>query len=427
MVTPTVTQRMTEIAVVGAGAAGLAAAMRLAACGRKVTVLEARERVGGRIHTLRPPGQGPVELGAEFVHGRPPLLLSMLREAGLCTVEDRGTDLCAGPDGIAPCRDAEVFPVLDELPFYLDAHGDISFAEFLRRRRLPPQKSEAVRAYVESFNAADAERIGIAALARQQRAEEAIEGDVVARPAAGYGALVQWLTRQIEQAGGTILCGRAITRLEWQPGRVILRCASGETVTAKRVVVTLPLGVLQAGIVDISPPPRALLEAAARMATGTAARLTLRFRSAFWEHPGSATRFLFSQGTVPGTFWAPRPGTATLVAWLGGPQAAPPPDREAFAGRSLRALEQAFRFPAGSLEEELMQSWYHDWTSDPWSRGAYSYAPVGAVNCAEVMAEPVEDTLFFAGEHTDTTGHWGTVHGALGSGLRAAERILNLA
>jgi monoamine oxidase len=74
-----------------------------------------------------------------------------------------------------------------------------------------------------------------------------------------------------------------------------------------------------------------------------------------------------------------------------------------------------------------MQSWYHDWTSDPWSRGAYSYAPVGAVNCAEVMAEPVEDTLFFAGEHTDTTGHWGTVHGALGSGLRAAERILNLA
>ena len=90
----------------------------------------------------------------------------------------------------------------------------------------------------------------------------------------------------------------------------------------------------------------------------------------------------------------------------------------------MRSLAKMFRMTENELRAFLIGWHTHDWQSDPLSLGAYSYAPKGALNASDAMAEPVDGTLFFAGEHTDTTGHWGTVHGALRSGLRAAEQIL---
>jgi monoamine oxidase len=91
----------------------------------------------------------------------------------------------------------------------------------------------------------------------------------------------------------------------------------------------------------------------------------------------------------------------------------------------LRSLERIFSLPAEGLGTELLGWHTHDWQLDPYSRGAYSYAPKGASEASALLATPVEGTLFFAGEHTDTTGHPGTVHGALRSGLRAAAQVLN--
>ncbi len=91
---------------------------------------------------------------------------------------------------------------------------------------------------------------------------------------------------------------------------------------------------------------------------------------------------------------------------------------------ALRSLETIFGLETASLERELLSWHLHDWQRDPYSLGAYSYAPVGALDSSEHMTEPAEDTLYLAGEHTDVSGHWGTVHGALRSGLRAARQIL---
>ena len=89
------------------------------------------------------------------------------------------------------------------------------------------------------------------------------------------------------------------------------------------------------------------------------------------------------------------------------------------------ALERIFSLAPHSLDAELRNWYMHDWQSDPYTLGAYSYAPIGAFDCSEAMTLPLSKTLFFAGEHTDITGHWGTVHGALRSGLRAAEQLLS--
>jgi monoamine oxidase len=169
-------ERMSDVVVIGAGVAGLAAAGELAHAGLGVTLVEARERMGGRIHTLDPEGAGsPVELGAEFIHGRPRELLGCLADAKTQLEEVTGETACFADGVLSACAEDGGFELLEELPAVVEREGDMSFAEFLARRKADPADAAQARAYVEGFNAADAERIGIAALARQQQAEDEID------------------------------------------------------------------------------------------------------------------------------------------------------------------------------------------------------------------------------------------------------------
>jgi monoamine oxidase len=425
-------ERMSDVVVIGAGVAGLAAAGELAHAGLGVTLVEARERMGGRIHTLDPEGAGsPVELGAEFIHGRPRELLGCLADAKTQLEEVTGETACFADGVLSACREDGGFELLEELPAVVEREGDMSFAEFLARRKADPADAAQARAYVEGFNAADAERIGIAALARQQQAEDEIDGDRAWRAVDGYDVLPLFLAQRAEQAGVRIVLRAPVTSIEWRAGRVVVRTESAEapTIVAERALITLPLGVLQARAVTFVPEPVTIFKAADKMAPGMAERLSLVFRSAFWEAKMPRMSFLFAREMTPSTWWTQRPrSTPMLTAWFGGPKAAAAQNQEPgqLVANALRSLEQIFALTPGALDDEL-QSWHmHDWQRDPYTRGAYSYAPVGAVDCSAAMAEPVEGTLYFAGEHTDTTGHWGTVHGALRSGVRAARQITDM-
>ena len=213
---------------------------------------------------------------------------------------------------------------------------------------------------------------------------------------------------------------------------------------AKRAIITVPLGVLQTGTLGFSPQPTAMLSQAARLRMGTVIRVTLVFRSRFWRDDDLLLAqselaadlrflsFLFTPKLVPATWWTAMPEQFRVITgWVGGPRAESWQNRLTKSGsrdllltESLRALATAFGLPEESLRRELT-SWHsHDWSADEHSRGAYSYAPAGALDASDKMSVPVDGTLYFAGEHTDTTGHWGTVHGALRSGLRAARQVL---
>jgi monoamine oxidase len=142
--------------------------------------------------------------------------------------------------------------------------------------------------------------------------------------------------------------------------------------------------------------------------------------------------FLFTPGALPATWWTPMPDDApTITAWIGGPSVGAferadgtGGDANARLDRSLRTLAAAFGMSQADIRQQLL-SWHaHDWQADPYARGAYSYAPAGAIDASARMTQPVEQTLYFAGEHTDVSGHWGTVHGALRSGIRAAAQLL---
>src|SRR4051794_29296085 len=152
-----------RILVIGAGMAGLTAARRLAEAGRQVLVLEARDRVGGRIRTLRE-GDQVLELGAEFIHGHPAELWNLIHEAGLETYSLDGANYCHKDGKLKKCDEqSDIFKFLNQLERWKGP--DLAFADYPPLQKLPPQKRENIISYVQSFNAADYRQIGIHSLA----------------------------------------------------------------------------------------------------------------------------------------------------------------------------------------------------------------------------------------------------------------------
>jgi monoamine oxidase len=423
-----------DVLVIGAGMAGLTAARALAEAGVRVLVLEAQNRVGGRILTERI-GDQVIELGAEFVHGRPPELLALIEEAGLTLTERDGAMLSFEDGRLTGSGEEESDDLFSPLEALENLAGpDLSFAEFLEREELAHLSAEdrfALIGYVEGFNAADHRTISAISLGAQQKAEDAMEGDRAFHVVGGYDQLPEYLARCIEHSGGALRADTRVQRIDWRPGRVAVTTNQG-SFSARRAVVTLPLGVLQSGRVVFEPAPGAILEQARRLHMGQVSRITLHLRERFWEtlppQPElSQLSFLFTRGGMPSVWWTthPAPGR-TLTGWTGGPRSAKllGLSAEALGRLACDRLAEVFGLDTAYVREQMLGCSTHNWQADPNALGAYSYIGVGGMDAPARMAEPVAETLYFAGEHTDTTGQWGTVHAAMRSGLRAARQVL---
>src|ERR1700674_102419 len=233
----------------------------------------------------------PVELGGEFVHGLPGAIWKLIDEAHLATYQLYGDHLCYERGRQQACSEVDGDPtsVLEEMMGWLAAQPpgtDATFANYLDIAGIERRRGERAAAYVEGFNAADANVIGVAALAQQQRAENAIEAHRLFHVRAGYDAVPNFLRERFERAGGSVLTGRRVTHVRSSPSGVAMCGTDPQGATfefqAKRAVITLPLGVLQSGSVEFQPPPRDILRHAGRMAMGAALRVSLLFDSKFW-------------------------------------------------------------------------------------------------------------------------------------------------
>ncbi len=432
-----------DILVVGAGVAGLAAARTLADAGRRVVLVEARGRIGGRIltdHVTAMNSSDPVavELGAEFIHGFPQTTWNLVREAAFKTCELGGAQLLnqRGRFESGDQLHGAAAGVLEQMMAWLNAQPagtDKTFSEYLDLAAIDAPTRARATMYVEGFNAADHRVIGVAALARQQDAENAIEAGRLFHVESGYDALPEFLADRFQAAGGSVFLDHRVRHIRWSRNSVVVTGTgvAGETfeLRAERAIVTLPLGVLHAGTVEFDPVPQHVLQNTAKMAMGSVVRISLLFAEKFWQKDLS---FLFAPDERLSTWWTRMPNPAPLITgWAGGPRAAAiardMAKREspnALLSESLRALSRMFAVSIADLERLLISRHSHDWQADPYALGAYSYAPSGSVNASQMIAQAALDTLYFAGEHADTTGHWGTVHGALASGLHAAAQIL---
>jgi monoamine oxidase len=436
-------KQLTEVVVIGAGVAGLACAQALCEAGLRVTILEARSRVGGRIWTVHPSlTDAPVELGAEFIHGLPREVWQIVERAGLETHELTGNRWRLEQARLVPMNGS--WDLIDAIFSRIDESAtDESFQDFLEHAcgDLSQHTRVEAAAYVEGFHACDASRISAHALARWCRSDREIQGHRGFRFPNGYEGLVRALVAAIKPDLLTVRLNTVVTEIAWNPSTVEVTAQSSDqqhsSIRADAAVITLPLGVLQAplgtaGAVCFRPELTEKADALKQLEMGTAIRLVLCFRHCFWTDP-KLTRspmpdmsFLSSPEELFPTWWSSM-GTAMLTGWSGGVRAQQLSGRgnAAITKYGLEALHHVFGVPLETLRGLVQESFVHDWQSDPYSRGAYSYALADSEEPARRLAAPVGNTLFFAGEATDCSGHNGTVHGAIASGQRAATELLS--
>ena len=438
----------TDVLVVGAGVAGLAAAERLSSSDRSVRVLEARDRVGGRIFTLFPTTiNAPIELGAEFIHGKPPNLWTFVETAGLPVHEVPGEHWISR--GGAPVRCPRLWPQINDILSEMERQKgrDRSFADYLSQRSKASRKEAEMLAlnYVEGFNAAEAKRISVRALAKASKAAQAIDGDRLFRLLNGYEGVCHYFYDRIDRQKVPFHMNSVVNEIRWSQGNVLVSVRSQRgrdrgKLKARCVIVTLPLGVLQVGAgsmggIHFKPALKQKEEALHGLEMGQVVKLALCFRKPFWETPqstsekpkGESFSFLHGFNEAFPTWWTTSPiNSRMLTAWAGGSPALEllKCDEEVILGRAIESLVSLFGLAPAQIRNTLEGWHWHNWGTDPFARGAYSYTSVGNVNAARELSKPVEETLFFAGEATNTEGHLGTVHGAIASGRRAAKEVL---
>lgn len=446
-------RKRVDVLIVGAGAAGLAAARDLSHAGLTVTIIEARPRVGGRVLTLHDPRSPvPLELGAEFIHGGLAETLPLAQAAGLAVLELPDTHELAAAGRFRPMGNfwKLINRMNHDLARRLAKRGkDFPVSEYLNSSGVPAAQRAMMRDFLQGFYAAHPDRLSAQSLAVEIDGgdeQDEIQGKQF-RIANGGDALMKWLRDGLNPDRTEVRLSTVAESVQWKRGAVSVVCRGGgdraelPTLTARTALITLPLAVLKAGVMRFDPALPAKQRALAGLEMGQVFKIVLRFREAFWERPeflkerraqpgsnGSGLNFLHAHGAEVPTWWTTLPVRAPVLTGYVGAVAAEqllaeePPSR---LERSLVALSEVLAVPRRELEEQLDASASHDWRADPFARGAYSYIGVGGNGAPRALARPVEGTLFFAGEATNGA-EIGTVAGALSSGRRAAREVLRV-
>jgi len=451
-----------DVVIVGAGAAGLAAARELTARGLHCIVLEARDRVGGRIHTIRSPASpAPIELGAEFVHGGAPITRRLAGEGSLAIYDVVGDRFQSNAHRVV--RLEHYWDRLDRVLRLLDSHRnpDRSFAAFLADRpgghRLARERALASQ-WVRGFQAADPRVVSERAMAEGSSPGEE-EERALARIADGYASLINLLAADVPD----IRLGAVVSRVIWQRGQVTIIGTQTESfeLTARAAIITAPVPLLSqrgqtplkkwsltpltspltslnaleaGGWIEFEPElPAAHQRALDMIAMGDVVRVSLVLDEPFWrtKSVGKNTTmrhlaFMHAGRDGMPVCWTMHPvESPVLVAWFGFPESADlvRRSRHDIESEAIAAVSRVFHSTRRTLERRVRGCHFHNWSQDPLTRGAYSYASVGGSGANKTLSRAIGGTIWLAGEAYDPEGRTGTVEGATGSGQHAARAV----
>ncbi|MDA9436860.1 flavin monoamine oxidase family protein [Bradyrhizobium sp. CCBAU 51627] len=415
-----------HIVIVGAGAAGLMAARQIARAGKRVTILEARDRCGGRIHPLPASEFGyPADAGAEFVHGEAPVTRALAREAGL-TVRTiggaqwsfDGTEFLR--ENARDAHDAELHAAVKDLT------DDLTVADFLSRHFAGPDHARlrhAVERMVEGYDAADPEHASTLAL----RDEWMNEGhSAQARIDGGYGGLIDFLVAACRKCGVAIHLGAVVTAIEESGDKIVVRCAGGAMQTCDRLILTVPLPLLRQ--IALPAAVRAKAAAADDIGFGSVIKILLRFVRPWWcerREELADMLFLLSDETIP-VWWTRYPDRhPVLTGWFGGPRTAELShlDSQGLVDVGISSLAAIFSIPREEIARGLVAATATNWAHDPFARGAYSWA-TPRTSAAQEQLACVDGIVLFSGEALYRGRDMGTVEAAFASGMETAASIL---
>jgi monoamine oxidase len=421
-----------DVVVVGAGIAGLTAARELVRQGATVMILEARERAGGRIASERPPGwHRTIELGAEFVHGGSEAFMALVREAGLKTQPIPSTHWFFQDGKLRRLDDA--FERIDAALRKIGPRFRGSFGEWFKRHgdELSQADRVLVRTFVEGFDAAPIARMSAASLFSSVEGE----GEEQFWLDGPYDALIATLRDGLPTSSVHLEFNQIVRLVRWGRHRVEVAAANGRTWRARAAIVTIPLSRLKADPAEdgLRFEPRLTEKESlwSQLEMGHAARVVLRFRAADWPQAvlpealardgGAGFGFVHSDQPAFPTWWSRAPDPI-LTGWTGGPraQALAGLPAEDVARRAIASLATLLGRDPEELAGLVEDAQRHDWSTDAFSLGAYSYSVAGLEDGPQRLGAPVDETIFFAGEATADPLDLGTTHGAFESGKRAA-------
>jgi len=411
-----------DVVVIGAGMAGVTAGRALARGGLDVVLVEAGDRVGGRICTVRDLVGRPVEAGAELIHGSKAATWSDVRAGGLETVPVpylwswfnlAGTTRWLPRHLVHPgvWRAFDILRSLERLE-----GADSSAASFIKRKGYQGRARELAQLALTAHLPGGVDEVGIAGLAADGvlRLERGVNHRVVS----GYDLLPQQIATGLD-----VRFGFRVHSIDYGPHGVTVSPVNGDPLVGRTSITTLPHGVLARDVVIFDPPlPAAKQAAIERISTGAVAKVLIAFDRRFWHR--RTTQVVCGTGPVT-LYWPTSVGTdgpPVLSAYATGPRAQVLSD--AGADRALEiVLDDLERvFPGAAPRDAVLGARFVDWTSDPNAYGGFTFLPPGAVGARDDLAAPTPP-LFWAGSATEPHPVADTIEAAYLSGLRAARQV----
>ena len=417
-----------QIAIIGAGAAGLYAGYLLEQQGANYTIYEASDQIGGRLRPLKGLADFEVELGAEEIRGSKSILHDWAKESGASLLTDTATDYYQ--IGTLLRTEAQWTTDLDfRLALLLSQQArtysgsESTLAQLMETTKLVAKVRHIPDALLANKYGTSANRLGLLGIAETEAIWSAGRDNYVL----GNRSLLSVLEEKCKSVIPKVVLNQQIKRIDFTNEPIVLEDAQAQRRFADKVIVTVPLSVLQANDIQFSPSlPEAKLTAIRNIGMGAGIKVVLVFNRRFWE---ANTGSIYTSGSIP-EYWVSSAWRSTasfvLTGFVTGERA------EVLSGQTPTVIIQNLLkeldtiYGKGTATTALTNAKVMDWSKEPFIKGAYSF-PIpngGGLLTRQTLSQPMQRKVYFAGEATHYGGHSGTVHGAMESGRRAVEELL---
>ena len=413
-----------KIIVVGAGAAGIYAAHLLIQQGFDVIVLESSNQIGGRIKALTGFADFPIELGAEEVHGENSVFYEILQNQNTAFVDTDSEDYyfldgtLSAESALSNDNDLQAaFDLIDNIINFTG--NDMTVQAFIEQQNIPHRVVHLLNAQIGNEYGTSNDQIGMQGLAEAEELWTAGNQNFLLQ----NKSILQVLIQECNQTPFLIKTNTWVTQIDYSGEKVGLIDSLGQTYQADRVLITVPISILRDGDITFSPSlPVQKVEAFHKIGMNTGMKIILKFSERFWA---ADTGSIYGSGLIP-EFWSTGLGRSLqnniLTGFVHGQNA----ETLQFNDPVSTALAELDAiYGQGVASSKIVNSFVMNWGNQFAIRGTYSYPKPNSAGARDVIAAPLQNKLFFAGEATHTGGHFGTVHGALETAQRAVQEILD--
>lgn len=402
-----------KVIIVGAGAAGLYAGYILKSRGIDFTIIEASDKTGGRMGKRSDFADYPIDLGAQWLHGKNSILGDLAKSTGTQFSRDRSDMVFWFNNEITSSipQNVESIVASDEsLP-------DISFKDYAEQQGLGSEYRYLVEQIAGDFGA-DSNELSIKWTAVEE--EEWNSGNADYKFEETFFDLIDKnITQTIQDS---IVLNTPITEIDYSNPSIVLTDNNGATYTADKVIITVPITILQEQYIQFTPPlPATKIDAFNKIGMGAGMKVFLKFSSKFYDEniAGGQICAAYADEIV-----GKNGSDHVLLAFIMGQQAEYLSSLASDNDIVQELLAELDAMYNGQASASLLDAHVEDWTKHPFIKGAYSYSKIGIGNARSTAAESVDGKLFFAGEAMNLNGHHQTVHGAVETGYREVVNIL---